>query len=1516
MELIRIDRDRAEAGALASRPRDPLVTQDPTAGTPTDSDFGAAAKAAFMRETTLGNLIDLATREAFPEGSDPDYNPWTYIKSFQPGDKAEAERLAQRYGDIFANAKSADQVDWIMKRAKDEEAREKEMGRSIIGMFAGAMLDPINFVPFVGAPATLGRASRAGFYAAQLAGQTALTETLAHFNQSTRTSNETIAAVAISAAFGGVLGAATSRMVPKVIEDLRKPADLIAERADGTFESVGAAASPLRRGIAEDLANTGDTANVGGNAFTEFFARRTPLGRAVHANSPVARTIMLRMVDMGGRLTKGSLDGVGIAVGGSAEDLKLMMQGWSTSVFLDGEKILQGLQKNLGDLGQKKIDNDTFHAATQRTLLGVFDDNDRATLKGLYGDQGAAQVESSAMQWAESIHSLNDRFEAKLTEFGIVRDVAAHKKWIGDVGKADATLAKLAERRKELVAKKAEAAKAAKSAEDATSSIDADAAIAKQIEELDAEAAKAQRDRQFAAARRDEESAKPEPLGRNYGHAQLWNAAEIRARREEFREFLTRLLVTEPDADWLAREHNLAWEGLQDLKVTDTPRYMEIMKQWSGDERYFKIHILENKLDAANERVASLETDLKSLLVDMGENERALSAATTAEAKALAKQKAADLAAREQAIATEKAQLRLIIAGEEVIERQRVLDEAVPAAPRPSAEATRGPVEDVAAELAAFERNAATVYPELSAQRKAAQGSLRTSESELTALQSALQGVEKEGRAAEGRLSALQRTLEDATRDLENLQAARAAELEDPDVAQNIADLQAQIELSTKERPVLEARLKDQVKAVLKARKAVEDASGAVTQRKKELASSATALTELSSKLQALRAKAKAPKPEAAPVDARKAPTARGVDVPKERRIAKAKERMAQLEREESRLASAREKIENLQRKADEASFAKYEKKQTKALLSDLVDNIGGELKLAERSRGAVKRALTREGKRGVMYDVIDEIIGNLADGKTPPMMDRIVPETSARMKARRITLDAAAKNEALASRWLRTDLPNILGLQYDQLSGHLGMREAFDMKKGGTFESIEQIRAKIAEDYDARAGAAKTPKDSANLRQEKRQMLADFDAMYRRLVGATDPGIDRDGVGYWLSRKARDMTYLKYGAGFGLASLPDIASYALYNRGMMKALFTQAPEFWRIIRGVSKSELESMVVTTELGARAALTIHHTGGLDDFAVRGVGEVGTTMHSVTSAVDKGTRKLTEWTQTISGLPMWTRFLKMTAGLQTAQRVRDMVGNYGSLNKAMRAELASLGIGEREAEALADQFKRFATKDDNGRPLFNLEDWDNQRARKIFEIAVNRNMNRASITPGIADRPVVMDKWWGALYFQLQTFAFAFMNRYMAPASQRALHAGDYGNVTASLGILVASTALTMGIRDAMNGKDPAKRYEGVSEDPAKAFKFTRELVDRSGLMTYMAPYASAFSKLTGIDDGGSRFARMNWSEPLLGVQASNFGDLTRVGSAIASGDEQKSAEAIARILPFSTFLRAVVNNVKD
>ena len=181
-----------------------------------------------------------------------------------------------------------------------------------------------------------------------------------------------------------------------------------------------------------------------------------------------------------------------------------------------------------------------------------------------------------------------------------------------------------------------------------------------------------------------------------------------------------------------------------------------------------------------------------------------------------------------------------------------------------------------------------------------------------------------------------------------------------------------------------------------------------------------------------------------------------------------------------------------------------------------------------------------------------------------------------------------------------------------------------------------------------------------------------------------------------------------------------------------------------------------------------------------------------------------------------------------------------------------------------------------------------------------------MNRTRFWPGLGDRPLIADKWYGKMFTQFQNFSFAFTNRYIAQILQRAVHFHDI-RAAASFGALMASAAVTMMVKDYTRGVLPQDRWN--ADTPTKMISLGHELVDRSFLMGYLSPYADAALTLSGLT-GASRYERESWVEKLLGVNASLIGDGGRFASVLSGlaqgqGKPDKAIDKLTALAPFSS-----------
>ena len=624
-----------------------------------------------------------------------------------------------------------------------------------------------------------------------------------------------------------------------------------------------------------------------------------------------------------------------------------------------------------------------------------------------------------------------------------------------------------------------------------------------------------------------------------------------------------------------------------------------------------------------------------------------------------------------------------------------------------------------------------------------------------------------------------------------------------------------------------------------------------------------------------------------------------------------------QMVREGRRLERLEARAERTRRLLDEAEARASDVKSARQAQSKVVSEARAARNIAAKDLRSVKRALLRQRKRTPMDEEIDRITSALISRNELPvsMIDRITPETG-RMKGRRLLLNRDQTIEAEEAGWLRTDLPHILRASSEALSGHIAFREALEVGPGKRFSSWDAVVQSVRDDYQRLIDEAREGKPRTSLAAEMEDAIRDMNLVRDRLLGLADISGNPDSWLEWGSRKMRQTNFVRFGGGFLISSLTDTATVALRHRmsGLLKRQMRQAI---RAMSNASPSELRAFVNATEIGMNGMSAARRAGTDDIVRFRGIGTPGTVKHRVTGLIDYGGEWLTDMVGQISLLPMWNRFWKITAG----HMMSDKLGNFArrgwdKLGELDQIDLASLGIGERELSRIGRMVDEYGGTPDG---IFDpgLERWheagqEGLDAIRDFKIAIVRDMNRAINTPGIGDTPRLMSNALGKWLLQFQTFAFTFVNRFMTPASQRAM-LGDQHALEAFAVLMVAASTV-VAAKDIQRGQNPMDRLDG------DAWTNTLyDIVDRSGLMGWTSPYVDSAMKLAGLT-GSTRYVRNNWLASMLGVNAALIRDVQSAGSAIsdsfATGDVDNALRKLMVLAPLSSQLRLIYNNVFD
>jgi hypothetical protein len=600
--------------------------------------FWDAFGAAFFRENELiaaYNRFVGGDGAAYRKGK-TDHNPYRYLS--ESYDKETLDKLLPFIDDgEFEESPSAETTRAIAEDILWEVSLLDRMEGSFAGTLAGSavtsLFSPTTYLPFIGGAAAAGKIGRGGMVALNTALAAGVSEAALQATQRARSIEESILNIGTAGVIGGGLGIFAGALSKKSVlhpshpdnplrkENLRKQGEQVRSyggekddiRPDEIDElqsdvvgggSLGAAAlrddAPLDNSIAR-----GDPKSWLGRAVRksgDFFNSRTIVGRVVRAASPTARALGLSLMDPGAILLKQYLRGKGAKR--SAEILKSLymteVDGLFATHLTNTTKLNQDLGKRAWSRG--KVDHADVMKLTQRVLFKMEDPDLEATLKQKYGEKAMPLLRQTAEHNAEEIHKLNGIWEERLIKEGLLQDVTR-------VSELQSRLTALRDQIEAATSKETPAEGAAVSLADLRKQRDA------VVAELSAEARKAK------------------PLGREYGHAQLYKREAILENPDEFRAFLMDALSFKPQEDWLVENYHLTESSFEELKADDPAKYREILADWAGDEHYYRIDRIEKALTAAQEELKQSKLDLQESLRAAGEARRDEAAVTISAAR-------------------------------------------------------------------------------------------------------------------------------------------------------------------------------------------------------------------------------------------------------------------------------------------------------------------------------------------------------------------------------------------------------------------------------------------------------------------------------------------------------------------------------------------------------------------------------------------------------------------------------------------------------------------------------------------------------------------------------------------------------------------------------------------------------------------------------------------------------------------------------------------------------------------
>jgi hypothetical protein len=437
--------------------------------------------------------------------------------------------------------------------------------------------------------------------------------------------------------------------------------------------------------------------------------------------------------------------------------------------------------------------------------------------------------------------------------------------------------------------------------------------------------------------------------------------------------------------------------------------------------------------------------------------------------------------------------------------------------------------------------------------------------------------------------------------------------------------------------------------------------------------------------------------------------------------------------------------------------------------------------------------------------------------------------------------------------------------------------------------------KKEILDWYTEAQRVAKTEKERIKLKKQADADIRDIVAMRDRMRGVyAQP--DPDNVWVRAGRVSRNLNYMRFMGGVVASSVPDVARIFMAE-GIGKTFSKGLLPLARNINSFKVSSAEAkrygVGVDALMGGRSQI-------ISDVA---------DYTQPNTAFERGIQYATDNFGRVNLMDYWTTGVKQLHAVTMQNSVID-----GLLKGQVDKRLARLGIDAGNAQAMAAELKKHATKVD-GVWLSNARNWDSPELERLWGAAIRKESDRVIVVPG-QEKPLFMSTELGKTIFQFRSFMFASTQRMTIAALQNQDH-------NALAGVLMLTS---LGMMSYSFKQWDAKR--DIAEDPVE---LVIEGIDRSGALGGIMEINNTLEKLSsnnfgmrpllGVDIPAARFASRSMSENLLGPTFGSFLDTSlRVANAGLAEDgwNESDTRALRRLIPYQnlTFIRQAFDRIEE
>lgn len=534
---------------------------------------------------------------------------------------------------------------------------------------------------------------------------------------------------------------------------------------------------------------------------------------------------------------------------------------------------------------------------------------------------------------------------------------------------------------------------------------------------------------------------------------------------------------------------------------------------------------------------------------------------------------------------------------------------------------------------------------------------------------------------------------------------------------------------------------------------------------------------------------------------------------------------------------------------------------------------------------------------------VISEVFNNLTGKGKGDIPEWLVPVKTGPLKERTFNIPDAKVED-----FLHNDAEMILRRYSRSMAADIELTKRF-----GRADMKEQLDA-VAKDYEELRKAAKTPEERAKLDKAEEKDIKHLTA-FRDMLRGTYQAADRSSGWSNITNAALTWNYMRLLGGVTLSSLTDAARFPAVH-GLTATMKEALPILTSKVNGIRSIQI-AREDARELGTVAERVMQaRFASLAD--LRDPYRYGNRYERF---LDNAANVFTKAT----GIGWWTDTMNTIASVMTENRVIKNALNWNGMDKYEKTYMGFLGIDEDMAGRIADQFKKHGVVE-HGIHGANVKEWDDVDAYRAFGAALNKDVDRTIIKPGMGDKPLWMKTNTGRLIMQFKTFGMASHQRMLILGLQerpkRLLEGMVFG---AALGMMTGYLKMIErgDYEKAQNLLDNPGKWVGDGLDRWGGLYLPFEITNTADKVSAALGGRSmsipaGISVLAGDKDHSGAVTRYQSRDPLgavLGPTAGLFSDLAAIYAAVTKGERTKAAtNAALRQIPGSALpgVRTIIN----